>query len=246
VEMAASDMAALKGDPLWRKREPHPAAPYSKDIRKAVADAFDRSRPEPTHIPKAWLKSYARSLARYHLHPEAKFLGGNFDERGTLRRRHVHVTAVQQIGKEADNLEEREFIGDSDDDLIQYDFEGRDRSKLRAFILNTAEALNISDRELCDRAKVSHHTMSAVRQDKKVKNMTLIGLVGAVGRLRQERTDAGADQDNGFDALQERRAELGSDAALAEFLGVSRSYTTRLLSGERRLTESLIERLKAK
>jgi hypothetical protein len=133
MEMAASDMAALKSDPLWHKREPHPAAPYSTDIKKALANAFDRSRPEPTHVPEAWLKSYARSLARYHLHPEAKFLGGNYDERGTLRRRHVRVTAFQQIGKEADNLEEREFIGDSGDDAVEHEFEHKDRAKLRSY-----------------------------------------------------------------------------------------------------------------
>jgi hypothetical protein len=75
VEMMTSDANALKSDPLWHRREPHPPAPYSKDIKKAVADAFDRGIPEPTHIPESWLKSYARSLARYHLHPEANFLG---------------------------------------------------------------------------------------------------------------------------------------------------------------------------
>jgi hypothetical protein len=240
VEMMDSDADALRSNPLWHKREPHPAAPYSKDIKKAVADAFDRARPELTHIPESWLKSYARSLARYHLHPEAKFLGGNYDERGTLRRRHVRVTAFQQIGKEADNLEEREFIGDGNDDLVQHDFEGRDRSKLRAFILDTAEAIEISDRELCERAKVSHHTMTALRQDKIIKNSTLIGLANAVEQFRQEETVAAEDEEKWYAALLEKRAELGSDAALAKFLGVSRSYVTRLLRGDRPLTGAIM------
>jgi plasmid maintenance system antidote protein VapI len=37
---------------------------------------------------------------------------------------------------------------------------------------------------------------------------------------------------------------LGSDAALAKFLGISRSYATRLLRRERPLTTALINKLK--
>ena len=60
----------------------------------------------------SWLKSYARSLVRYHLHPETKFQGGEYDQRGPLKRRHVFALAQQSIGKEADNIEENEFIGE--------------------------------------------------------------------------------------------------------------------------------------
>lgn len=82
-----------------RRREPRPAAPYYKKHSEAKDHA-------------SWLKSYARSLVRYHLHPETKFQGGEYDQRGPLKRRHVFALAQQSIGKEADNIEENEFIGE--------------------------------------------------------------------------------------------------------------------------------------
>lgn len=244
VEMAASDAGALKSDPLWHKREPHPAAPYDKVIKKAITDAFDRDISEPTHIPRSWLKSYARSLARYHLHPEAKFLGGNFDERGTLRRRHVHVLAFQQIGKEADNLEEREFIGDSDDEIIEHDLERKDRIKLRAVVLNTQKALQISDREICERAKVSHHTLAALRVRKRVPDATLRKIAHAVEAMRQERLARESDDSFWISELEWKKKEFGSDEALADFLGVNRSHVTRMRNGKRAMTEAVKRKLK--
>jgi hypothetical protein len=243
MEMITSDMAALKCDPLWQHREPRPAAPYSKDIKKAAADAFDRDRPEPTHIPEAWLKSYARSLTRYHLHPEAKFIGGNFDERGMLHRRHVHALAFQQIGKEADNLEEREYIGDSDDDVIEHALMREDRSKLRSHILVVQKEAEVSDRKLCEKARLSPRTLNALRLDRKVEDKALFALAEAVEQLRDNNLAAAMKGAEAFVLLQAKRAELGSDAALAEFLGVSRSYVTRLLSGERPITGHVLARL---
>jgi hypothetical protein len=185
-DMASSDMAALS-DPLWYRREPRPAAPYSSDVEQASKSAFDRDKRELTRIPDSWLKSYARSLVRYHMHPEAKFWGGNYDERGTLRRRHVHALAFRQIGKEADNLDEREYIGDSDDDTIEYEFGRTDRHNLRQCILDAQKTLGISDREFCRVARVSHHTMAALRGGDAVPDATLIRLADTAEWTRRNR-----------------------------------------------------------
>ena len=72
---------------LWRRREPRPAAPYFKRAIDAKDHAFDRER--DVKAPASWLKSHGRSLIKYHLHPETKFWGGEYDQRGPLRRRHV-------------------------------------------------------------------------------------------------------------------------------------------------------------
>lgn len=110
VHMALVDPSALAG-PQCRKREPHPASLYFEDIMKAANQAFDRKRPEQT-APFHRLKTVGRSMARYHLHPEGKFIGDDFDRRGVLMRRHIHAQAFQPIGKEADEIEEREILGE--------------------------------------------------------------------------------------------------------------------------------------
>src|SRR3982074_1997109 len=86
LEMAKDDPEALSHE-LWRRREPRAAAPYFKRSIDAKDHAFDRER--DVKIPAPWLKSHGRSLARYHLHQKTKFWGGEYDQRGPLRRRYV-------------------------------------------------------------------------------------------------------------------------------------------------------------
>jgi len=244
LEMASADMAALRTHPLWKgSREPHPAAPYNKNVREAVKQAFDRTEPGHKAIPKKWLKSYGRSLARYHLHREAKFLGGSFDERGILRRRHVKVLSFQQIGKEADNLEEREYIGDSSEDVIEHPFMHEDRERLRMHILAVQKDVGMSDRVLCEKARLSPRTLSALRRNRKVQDKALFSLAEAVKELRVAQASLATEGAGAFTLLKVKRSELGSDAVLAEFLGVSRSYVTRLLNGSRSLTRQLMVKL---
>ena len=121
LEMAKDDPEALSHE-LWRRREPRPAAPYFKRAIDAKDHAFDRERDEK--LPASWLKSHGRSLVRYHLHPETKFWGGEYDQRGPLRRRHVLALTHLPIGKEAD-----EFIGE-DAGPLEHPLAGKDRSEL--------------------------------------------------------------------------------------------------------------------
>ena len=138
---------------LWRRREPRPAAPYYKRPIDAKDHAFDRER--GGSIPGSWLKSHGRSLVRYHLHPETKFQGGEFDQRGPLRRRHVFALAQRSIGKEADNIEESEFIGE-DAGPPHYGVVQHDRTVLTNEVFDIQKRYGISDRKLLEEAKVSH------------------------------------------------------------------------------------------
>ena len=241
--MAKTDMDALH-DPLWHRREPRPAAPYSDGEEQTYENAFDRDKPEFTRIPTSWLKSYARSLVRYHMHPEAKFLGGNYHERGILSRRHIHALAFLPIGKEADNLDEREFNGDSDEDIIERPLARQDNLKLREFVLETQKQLKLSDLDLYKLKNISRHTIKAIKTGRHVDDSKLLILVRKIETLRHQFL-AGIDQEaTGMELLAEKRKQLGSDAALAEALRVSRSYATRLLNGKRPLTERVLNRLK--
>jgi len=83
-----------------RKPSPiRPVAPFSRNISEAAETAFDREtdkRVEPNS-----LITYSEALAHFHLRPEAKFLNGDFCDRGRTERRHVFATQIVHIGKEA-------------------------------------------------------------------------------------------------------------------------------------------------
>ena len=172
IEMAKDEPDALSHE-LWRRREPRPAAPYFKKPSEAKDHAFDRERGDA--IPASWLKSHARSLVRYHLHPETKFQGGEYDQRGPLKRRHVFALAQQSIGKEADNIEENEFIGE-DADPPHYGVELTDRAAIAAAVFDIQKRYGISDRRLVDEAKVSHHTLAGLKEGKRIADASLMKL----------------------------------------------------------------------
>jgi hypothetical protein len=54
--------------------------------------------PPTTHI-----RTYQQTPAQYNLHPEDKFLNGDFLDRGTIIRRHVSLAEIEYIAKEATN-----------------------------------------------------------------------------------------------------------------------------------------------
>jgi hypothetical protein len=56
----------------------------------------------------------------YHLHPESKFLNGDYVDRGATHRRYVHVASIRNIGKEANEWEEQVYLGFDEDEQIDY------------------------------------------------------------------------------------------------------------------------------
>ena len=72
------------------------------------------------------------------MRPEAKFLNGEFCDRGRTERRHVIATQIVHIGKEANKWEERYFLGEDEDAEIEYGVDESDGS------------LDAAIRELCD------------------------------------------------------------------------------------------------
>src|SRR5262249_25555489 len=153
-----------------------PASRYSSDLVKDRPPVFDRNTKES--VPWKWLKSYARALVRHHLHSEMKFLGGADDQRGSLRRRLVDAWAVIRIGKEADNLEEREFLGE-DEEPIEWSMAGQDRRTLAKDIEQTLKTYRLSDAALLRRANVAHHTLAALRKGGRVTEHSLLNLAQA-------------------------------------------------------------------
>lgn len=114
-----------------RQGSPKPVKPialFDRDLRRAVETAFDRDTGKAVSARR--LKSYADALSNYHLHPECKFLNGDFLDRGTTRRRYVRVATVQHIGKEANDWERQAVLGLSSDALPSYGVGARDSVSL--------------------------------------------------------------------------------------------------------------------
>lgn len=98
---------------------PRPVAPYTRDPARAAASCFDRVT--GAAVAPDRLKTYAEALSNYHLHPEAKFLNGDYLDRGATARRHVQVAGIRYIGKEANRWEEQFHLGHNPEAQIEYD-----------------------------------------------------------------------------------------------------------------------------
>jgi hypothetical protein len=237
----ASDLALAASEPDiladWGKADaPRPAAPYSRNPTEAAANAFDRKTGGP--VDPASLKTLARSLVRYHLHPETKFLGAEDGAVGVLQRRHVGVFGIQATGKEADALEERQFLGEGDAD-ITYPLDGTEFAKLFARVWSLQAQLEISDRELTARAKISHHTLPKLRNaGGSVADATrLIQAIEAYRRERQETVEAKGEI---LQIAQAQADALGGAAALGNEIGMSRQYVGRILKGDRPVSDTFV------
>jgi len=240
LEMASVDPEALSS-PLWRKRSPKPASRYSSDLKADRPDVFDRQTGEA--IGWEYLRSYRRILVGYHLHSESKFRGGDDAEHGTLSRRNVEAWAASAIGKEADNLDEREAFGEGDDPIV-YGVAAEDRQKLIADMGALQAEFGIRDRHLTAAARVSHHTLAALRRGGRVTMRSMFAILCALEGIRREQLAAAGDQQRWLLIAMRLRDELGSGNKLADLLGVSRPYMHRVLTGRKPLSSRLIERLR--
>ncbi len=119
---------ASKGRP--RKAAPvKPIAPFSKDSATIAATAFDRNT--GALVQAVDLQTYREALAQYHLHPESKSLNGDFVDRGTTRRRHIHACAIRYIGKEANEIDRQQMLGAESELDPEYGLSADSVEKLR-------------------------------------------------------------------------------------------------------------------
>ena len=108
-------------------------SPFDPDPAVAVHAAASTARPA-SRVPAELLKTYRQAVAHYHLHPEAKFIGGDYTDSGVLRRRHIRVPAtngIEHIGKEANRWEERSQTGEDPEAQIKYGRSGGSHDELR-------------------------------------------------------------------------------------------------------------------
>ncbi len=238
-----ADALGVNSGQVWQRRKPNPASRYSSNLILDPPQVFDRANGKP--IPWAWLKTYRRALVRHHLHSELKFRGGEDAESGPLQRRHVQVWALIPIGKEADNLEERETLGGDGDDILTLDLDHSTRAKLLGDIEDVLRTYRIADRTLIEQAHVSHHTLSDLRKGKRVTQQSLLRIAQAVEELRQVADPIAREREDWRQFAVRLRDEVGGRNRLAKLLGVSAPYLGRVLRGEKPMTPEMVERLTA-
>lgn len=116
-----------------------PVAPFDRDPAKISAAAFDRTNGQP--VPAYALQTYAEALAQYHLHPESKFLGGSYCDRGTTQRRHIRVSGISHIGKEANELDRQQMLGVDNGARPDYGHSDESLAQLQSDLANLADIL---------------------------------------------------------------------------------------------------------
>ena len=168
-----------------------PIAPFDTDHQKAVESAFDRSTGLP--ILASALRTYADTLAQYHISPESKFLNADFLDRGTTQRRHVRMATVLHVGKEAHDWERQAILGLSADSEIAYGVAAADLAeKLQAMIAEFGEAecrkaLAISGRDLT--ALVTESSLPTQSSVAKAVEAGLPQAISGCAAFRRERQD---------------------------------------------------------
>jgi hypothetical protein len=141
-----------------RVRVPRPLAPYASDLADAVSHCFDRETGKP--VNRESLKTYREVLSKYHLHPESKFLNGDWTDRGKVQRRHVEVAGIVNIGKEANDLEEQFYLGADPDALAEYGMAPHAHTAVMGRICSAAR--RFGRRRLADGAGVSLRALASI------------------------------------------------------------------------------------
>ncbi len=220
-----------------RMRQPKPVAPYCKDPALVIDRVIDRESGEA--ISPIWLRSYADVLRGYHTHPETKFIGGKATESGTLRRRHIFVGAINNIGKESDTWEEDEILGANEGSIVTYGLTHTDRTGIAELVRLTPV------RQLKAKANVSAATIARVRaNDLSVPDSTLIGIMEAARQLSAQAAVKSMETDGIVSSLKAQAASMGI-AAVATRLSIDRSNLAKILAGTRKPSRNLMHRARS-
>lgn len=193
-------------------------------------------------MPPQLLRTYRQAVSRYHLHPEAKFHGGDYTDSGVLYRRHIRVPdtdGIRHIGKEANRWEERSKTGEDPEAEIRYGASGGSLAELQARV--AAACTEYGVRAVARAAELAHSAvLRFVKAAGEPEPGTVQRLRGALAQLESEGTEA--------DAVLARARELREQVGLHQLAartGIDRANLRAVLSGKRRPSPAMLARLKA-
>jgi hypothetical protein len=177
-------------------------------------------------VPAKWLRTVADILRDYHRQPEYKFLGGNWNDEGVLRRRHVFVDTIEDIGKESDGWEEDEARSEGQDTLLTYPPSSFDRDRMIAAIKS------VGKRELKHEARIAMRTIDAAWDGEEVADDDLKRMVEAAERLAIKRRKNDDERKQVVAWLSSRYKDMGL-TALAKLYGVDAANLGKVIAGKR-------------
>jgi hypothetical protein len=211
--------------------EMRPVAPFEKDSEKALTRVFDRSSVSLAAVPKKWLRTVADVLRDYHRQPEYKFLGGGWNEKGILRRRHILVDTIEDIGKESDGWEEDEARAEDQDTVLIYPSSSFDRERMIERIKS------VGKRELKGEAHIAMRTIDAAWTGDEVAAEDLKRMAEAGERIASRRRKRNDKQAAAVAWLRVKRDEIGL-TALAKFLRMDAPNLAKVIEGKRKPSEA--------
>lgn len=204
-----------------------PVSPYHKIPSKAAYTCFDRVTGQK--IRKGQLKTYREALAQYHLHPETKFLNGDYLDKGKTQRRHIRAQLIQPIGKEANKWEEQFFTGFDPQAQIEYGGCPDQRNEMAEKVFQAVEKYGAAD--IAEISKISVRHISGLCGKKKiVSDQTLFRLYATVKILDQKCEDERLSKDKIREMMTAKNISL---RRLAKELDIDPSNLSKMLSGRR-------------
>jgi plasmid maintenance system antidote protein VapI len=190
------------------------------------------------------LRTYQQAVARYHLHPEAKFSGGDYTQAGMLGRRHLRVpdvNGIEYIGKEANRWEERSQTGEDTEAQITYGAAGGSLAELRATVQEACARYGL--RALAREAGLSAHAVSdLVSGSGETSDATIATLQAALSRLSNLHAEAKVHERTVLELVRQQCKRTGVSRFAAQ-AGVDRATLQAVLGGRRRLSQQLLKKL---
>jgi hypothetical protein len=217
-----------------------PVGPFDKNPAAAAENAFDRITRKPIAI--AHLKTYRQALAQYHLHPEDKFLNGDYLDKGTTISRHVRVTEIEYIGKESNKWEDQYYFGFDPDEEIHY---GSRPIGAMALYETIREILDVRGlRQTARDLNISRTTLSKLLKCQFAGCSTV-----DLQRYSRIAADINSEEERKFEQYTGLLEMAKSDAqklGISEFaseIAYDPSNLQKIFSGERRINPKLVEAL---
>jgi DNA invertase Pin-like site-specific DNA recombinase len=114
-------------------------------------------------------------------------LNGDYLDRGPTIRRHVEVTAVHHIGKEANRWEEQFYLGFDEEEQIEYGVTPEESKKTSDTLRR--EINKAGQREIARETGISRRTIARVMQGKSVRKGIVATVMAAIRSRKASRTN---------------------------------------------------------